>query len=66
MEGEQPSERSARVDALGVARGPLRATVFFLMEATASGGMVETPSMMVGVTSTSSQLIGTCERTRAA
>ena len=44
---------------LGVARGPLRAIVFFLMEATASAGIVETPSTIVGVTSTSSQTIGT-------
>lgn len=33
--------------------------MFFLIEATALAGMVETPSMMVGVTSTSSQTIGT-------
>lgn len=33
--------------------------MFFLIEATASAGMVDTPSTMVGVTSTSSQTIGT-------
>jgi len=33
--------------------------VFFLIEATASAGIVETPSTIVGVTSTSSQTMGT-------
>lgn len=46
-------------DALGVARGPLRAIVFFLMLEMASAGMVETPSTRMGATETSSHLMGT-------
>lgn len=46
--------------ALGVARGPLSAIVFFLIDLIAFSGIVETPSMMTGVTSTSSHWMGTC------
>jgi hypothetical protein len=42
------------MDALGVARGPLRAMVFFLILTMASSGMLETPFTMTGVTDTSS------------
>lgn len=38
----------------------MSATVFFLMLTIAFSGMLETPLMMTGVTSTSSQTIGTC------
>ena len=37
-----------------MARGPLRATVFFLMETMVASGMEETPLMITGVTETSS------------
>jgi hypothetical protein len=43
---------------IGVARGPLSATVFFLTEAMASAGMAVLPLTKVGVTSTSSHWIG--------
>lgn len=42
-----------------MARGPLRAIVFFLIEWMASAGMVETPSTRMGATETSSHLMGT-------
>lgn len=45
--------------ALGVARGPLSAIVFFLIDLIAFSGMVETPSTRTGVTSTSSHVMGT-------
>lgn len=44
---------------LGVARGPLRATVLVLMLLMASSGMTVFPSFKMGVTSTSSHEIGT-------
>lgn len=46
---------------LGVAKGPFNATVFFLMDAIAASGMAVLPFLRIGVTSTSSHLIGTWE-----
>ena len=45
---------------LGVARGPFKATVFFLTEAMAASGMAVLPFLRMGVTSTSSHSMGTC------
>ena len=43
---------------MGVARGPLRATVLLRTLAMASSGMAVLPSLIMGVTSTSSHSIG--------
>jgi hypothetical protein len=43
---------------MGVASGPLRATVFFLIDLIAYSGIEVLPSTRIGVTSTSSHSIG--------
>ena len=43
---------------MGVASGPFRATVFFLILSIAARGIAVLPSTRIGVTSTSSQSIG--------
>jgi hypothetical protein len=48
---------------LGVAKGPFNATVFFLIDLMASSGIEVLPFLRIGVTSTSSHLMGTCEDT---
>lgn len=42
------------------ARGPLRATRFFLTEVIALSGIAVLPSLMIGVTSTDSHSMGVC------
>lgn len=42
------------------ARGPLRATRFFLTELMALSGIAVLPSLMIGVTSTGSHSMGAC------
>lgn len=42
------------------ARGPLRATKFFLTESIALSGIAVLPSLRIGVTSTDSHSIGVC------
>lgn len=52
------SWRCKKPHVLGVARGPFKATVFFLTLAIALSGMTVRPSFRIGVTSTSSHEIG--------
>lgn len=59
MEGRQ-EQLEGGGNVLGVARGPLSATVFFLMLTIAFSGIVEMPSTSTGVTETSSHWMGTC------
>lgn len=61
--GVRISQSKGRVLAslLGVAKGPFNATVFFLIDAMASSGMAVLPFFKMGVTSTSSHLMGTYE-----
>lgn len=63
VRSDRPGRGVFRVkDILGVARGPLSATVFFLIDTMAFSGIEEAPLMMIGVTSTSWKSMGTCER----
>lgn len=46
---------------LHTARGPFRAILFLLMFSIAASGIAVLPSLMMGVTSTDSQVIGVCD-----